>query len=165
MALTRVDSDLRVAGEVSAETMTLPDGTVTNAMVNASAAIAYTKQQHQHRPVVSQESATAAADEIYVAHVVVGTTGAVVGFACGAVVANVGVAVVDFDLLNNGVSILVAPVQIDNGDAAYAIVDGVIATPALAADDVLEISIDGTIGGGALAQGCFAFIDLYEDAQ
>jgi len=142
----------------------IPAGTITDAMVAAAAGVAYSKLEHQHRCVVAQESDTSAADETHVAHVVVGTAGTLLEFKIGAVVANVGAAVVDVDLLKNGVSVLSAPVQIDNGDAAYALVAGTISDTTLAAGDVLEVDIDGTIGGGTLAKGVFAYIDLKEDA-
>ena len=46
MALTRVDSDLFVHGNVAAQSMSIPAGTLTNAGVNAAAGIEATKLIH-----------------------------------------------------------------------------------------------------------------------
>lgn len=46
MALTVIDSDLRVNGDLSAETMVLAANSVTNSNVKSDAAVAVTKTQH-----------------------------------------------------------------------------------------------------------------------
>ena len=165
LGVSRISGDIHVDGVLSSTTLTIPDGTIVNADVNASADIAATKIEQQYIKTYSQESDTTAADEARVIHTVYGTTGTIVAFEVGCVVANVGESVVDFDLLNNGVSILTAAVTVDNGDAAYAIVEGTIDTATLADGDVLEVSIDATVGGGTLGKGAFASVVIQEDAQ
>jgi len=162
---TRLDGDTYVAGNLSAETLGIPNGTVTNVAVSASAAIASTKLEQQHIKTYANASATTAVTEARVLHTVYGATGAVVAFECGCVVANIGAATVVFNLLNNGVSILTAAVTVDSGDAAYAILPGTISTATLAVGDVLEVSIVATAGGGTLGKGAFASVILQEDPQ
>ena len=160
----RIEDDGQFRGAVTVLEALLNSGCVSNAQVATNAAIAASKLEHRHRAVYSQESATAAVDGNYVVHVVKGATGTIQAFACGVVVACVGVATIDVDLLKNGVSILTAAVTIDNGDAAYAIVAGTIDTDTLLVDDVLEVSIDETTGGGTQGKGVFAYVDIDEDA-
>ncbi|MAH47562.1 hypothetical protein CMI37_17205 [Candidatus Pacearchaeota archaeon] len=161
---TRIEGDMFVAGNISSRTMAIPDGTVINADVSASAAIAATKMEHRHQVHYSQEVDTTAADEGRVIHVVYGSTGSIVAVEAGCVIANIGDSTVTVDLHNNGASILTAPISIDSGDAAYAIVAGSIDTAALADDDVLEVIIDATVGGGTLGKGLFVSVIISEDA-
>jgi len=134
--------------------------------VEASAGIEASKLEHQHRATYAQESATtAAAAEDRVVHVVKGTTGTLKTFSAGCVVANIGDSTIDVDLHKNGVSILTAAIEIDSGDAAYAIVAGIINTAAVVADDVLEVVVTVTAGTGTLGKGVFASLDLWEDVD
>jgi len=125
-------------------------------------AIGANKTIQRHRISYAQESATSAADEARVLHVVRGVTGTVLAFDVGCVVANIGVAIVEVDLLLNGVTMLSAVVEINVGHAAYEIVGGTLASTALVVDDVLEVSIDGTAGAGTLGKGVFAIVTLDE---
>jgi hypothetical protein len=131
--------------------------------VAADAAIAATKVQRRITPILAQGSGVTAADARQVAHVVYGATGTALAFRAGLVAACTGNATVKFDLLKNGVSILSAPVVVDSGDAARALVAGSIPSGDLVAGDVLEIDIDATAGTGALGTGAFAQIVLTED--
>lgn len=144
-------------------TVYLPIETVTNANVSTSVAdaIGAAKLVHQHRAVYAQESGTTAADEERVVHVAVGA-GTVLGINVGAVVANIGASTVTVDLHKNGVTVLTGLITLDSGNAAYTLEPGVIDTAAFAADSVLEIIIDATVGGGTLATGLFVAVDLSE---
>lgn len=140
----------------------LQDGAIRNQHVLAGAGIDASKLDHLFEAAYAQESATACADEIRVVHVA-RAIGAVVDFTAGNIVSGIGAATVDVDLLKNGGSILDAAIELAAAaPAAYGIVDGVIDTAAYAADDVFEISIDGTAGGGTLAKGVFAFASFDE---
>ena len=159
----RVEENCQFRGQATFLDIKLNNGAVENDHVAAGAGIAASKQEHGHRIVHAQESASPAADETIPVHVVHGTTGTLKAIKAGAVVAATGDATCTIDLLKNGVSILTGKISIDSGDAAYALVAGVIDTAALAVGDVLEIEVDGTIGTGALAKGVFAYVDLEED--
>lgn len=138
-------------------------GCIKKAHIEAAAGIEATKLEHQHRAVYAQESATtAAAAKDEVIHVVKGTTGTLKSFEAGCVVACLGDSVVTVDLHKNGVSILVAAVDIDSGDAAYDLVAGVIDTAAVVHDDVLEVVVTVAVGTGTLGKGVFAYMDIHE---
>ena len=141
-------------------------GFLESGHVEASAGIEASKLEHQHRATYAQESATtAAAANDRVIHVVKGTTGTLKTFSAGCVVANIGNSTIDVDLHKNGVSVLTAAISIDSGDAAYAIVAGIIDTAAVVADDVLEVVVTVTAGTGTLGKGVFASLDLWEDVD
>jgi hypothetical protein len=161
--VARIEGDLKVRGNVNATTMSIPNDTVVNADVNSSAAIAASKLIHQHVKTYADESDTTATDKTYVVHTVYGATGTVLGFECGAVVACVGAATLDVDLLKNGTSILDAAVRVDSGDAARAILTGTISSASLVVGDVLEIDFDTTAGGGTECKGMFGSVILSED--
>ena len=132
----------------------------------ASTWIEASKLEHQHRATYAQESATtAAAAKDEVIHVVKGTAGTLKTFSAGCVVANIGNSTVTVDLHKNGASVLTAAIEIDSGDAAYAIVAGIINTAPVVADDVLEVVVIATIGTGTLGKGVFASLDLWEDVD
>ncbi len=161
----RVEEAGQFRGQVIFLNIVLPSDCIGNAQVKSSDPIAADKLQHQHRAVYAQESATPAADEARVIHVVKGAAGTLKTFKAGSVVANIGAATVTVDLKKNGVSVLTAPISLDSGDAAYALVEGTISSAAVAAGDVLEVVIDGTAGGGTLAKGVFCSLDLWEDVD
>jgi hypothetical protein len=150
-----VDGDGFFTGELGANTMNIPDDTVTNAMVASGAAIVTTKMKHQYAKNTQQESDTSSTDQTFVNHVAYGA-GSVVSFKVGAIVAPVGAATVDIDLLKNGVTVLNAAAQLTSGETARELVAGVIGTAAYVAGDVFEVDIDQTTGGGTDAKGVFA---------
>lgn len=157
--------DVWVAGNLSAKSMTFPAGAVGNADVAGAAGLAATKLEHQYEPVFNQVHGSAAATERRVIHVVRGATGDLISFKAGVVVANIGAATIDIDLLVNGSSVLSAAIQLDSGDAAYAIVEGTITSATLAVGDVIEVDVTATAGGGTLGQGLFALPVIREDAD
>lgn len=162
---TRMDGNVFVTGNLSATSLNIPANTVIDAGVSGSADIDADKLEHLQRVVWSDESGTTTADKEHVIAVVNGTSGTLRSFKVGAVVANVGAAVVDVDLHKNGSTVLSSAVQIDSADSAYALVSGTFAATALAADDVLEISIDATAGGGTLSSGLFVILEYDEKAS
>ena len=150
-------------GEVTFLSIILPSSCVGNAQIKSSDPIAASKLEHQHRVKYSQESATLAADEARMIHLVEGTAGTLKKFSAGSVVVCTGTDKVDIDLLKNGVSVLVAKITLDNANTAYVAEAGTIDTDAVAAGDVLEVSIDATAGSGVLAKGVFCSLTLDED--
>jgi len=162
--VNQIDGDMHVRGALTATTLTPSSGAVTNGHVNASAAIAATKMQHQYEKVYAQESATAAADESRVIHVVYGATGTIVTFKAGSVAANVGDSTVTVDLEKNGVSVLTAAITLDNTNAAFTPEAGTIDSASVSDGDVLEVVIDATVGTGTLAKGVYGSLIIREDA-
>lgn len=154
MPTSRLEGPIHVAGSLSADTIIFPSGSEVGA----------DEQEHRYIFTYSQESATAAADGAWVIHIIHGATGTLNTFKCGVVVACIGAAVIDFDLLIDGATALSAAVRVDNGDAAYALVAGTLSTTAVTVNSVLEVSVDGTAGGGTLGKGVFAVLEMDEDA-
>jgi len=162
---SQLKGDIHVEGSLTATTLGIPSGTVVNDDVAAAAAIAASKLQHQYEKVYSQESATSAADEARVAHVVQGATGTIEGFEAGSVVAAVGDDTCDVDLLKNGTTVLNAAITLDSTNVAYTVEAGTVGTSAVVDGDVLEIKIDATHNTGTLAKGIFACVKIREDAD
>ena len=165
MALTRIESDTHVAGNLSANTMTYPAGSITNVDVGSGASIATTKLQHRHSRTYSQESATSAADESRVLFTAYGATGTVISFKAGAVVAAVGAATCAVNLKKNGTSILSAALSLTSSQTAYAELTATISTASIVAGDNLEVSIDGEANGGTLAKGVYCTLVVDETAS
>jgi len=159
----RFENDVHVAGNLSAGTMTIPALTITDAMINPSAAIAASKQDHRHHAMYSQESATTSADEARPLFVVYGATGTIISFKAGSVVANIDDSTVTVDLLKDGASVLTAVITLDSDNVAYTPEAGTIDTAAVVAGDVLEVSIDATVGTGTLALGLYCELVIDED--
>ena len=165
MGNARIDGNLVVSGRVTSQFLDIPDQAVTDARVSSSAGIQASKLQQQHPLRFSDESAATAADKAHALGVVRGNVGSVVDFEAGVVVANIGDSTIAVDLLKNGASILSAAISLSSAQAAYATVVGTIDTPSLVDGDVLEVSIDATVGSGTLGKGLFAQATIREDAD
>lgn len=142
----------------------LPAGCISDENVADNAAISANKLQHQHRAVYTQASGETAAAETRVVHVVKGTSGTLKTFKAGCVTACQGDATITVDLLVNGTSVLTDTITLDSSQSNYQLIEGTIQTPAVDADDVVEVAISVNAGTGTLGQGVFAYVDLYEDA-
>ena len=139
-------------------------GCVGNIHVAAGAKISAAKLEHEPRLTYGQLDGSATVAETKVVHVVSGTAGTLKAIRAGVATACIGDSTITVDVHKNGVTVLNAAITIDSGDAAYALVDGVIDTATLAADDVLEVVVTVNAGTGTLGQGLFVNLDLYEDA-
>jgi len=143
----------------------LNTGSVADSQVAASAGIAASKLEHDHRASYVQESDTTAAAETRVVHVVHGTTGQIMAVKAGCVTPCVGDATITVDLLVNGSSVLTTTFNCTSSQSAYDLVAGAINTDTLATGDVIEIAITVAAGTGTLAKGVFAYVDIHEDAE
>ena len=161
----RTEENGQFRGTVTFLDAKLNDGCIEDKHVAAGAAISASKLEHQHRAVYAQESATTAAAETLVAHVVKGTNGTLKTFKAGCVTACVGDATITVDLKVNGVSVLTAVVTLDNGQSARELVAGTIDTDSLSADDVIEVAVTVNAGTGMLGKGVFAYVDVHEDVN
>ena len=142
----------------------LTPGTVQDADLAASANLDPTKMRHQYCPVFAQANSAAASDTGRVIHVVKGTTGTVVAFRAGSIVAATGNATVTIDLKKNGTTMLSAVITLDSGNTAYILEEGTLSVTAVVAGDVLTLVIVATVGTGALPTGLFAEAVVREDA-
>lgn len=159
-----IDGDLLVRGSlVVTGTVSLPDGTVTNAKVSASADIDASKLEHQYSKVIGcAKVGVDAASEAYVAHVVYGATGTILAFKAGAVTVAGATTSLTVDLKKNGTTVLSAVITLNNGQSNYQLVSGTVTTPTLAAGDVLTVHF--ALSGTNEPQGAFAHLVLREDA-
>lgn len=169
MAVSTLNSDLFVAGTLSARSIAISPGAVANAQVALQTpAIDAAKLQQQYQPCYSQEGGTNAAAERRVVHVVKGATGQLLEMVVGAVVAATGNATATVDLKKNGATILTGTISLTSATAAYATVQpaGFTAGATLAAGDVLEVHVTAVNAGtGTLAKGLFARLMVREDPQ
>lgn len=161
----RIEGDFHIAGALSATSITIPSGTVTDNAVQAAAGIQASKLQHQFQKGYAQESDTAASAEDRVIHTVYGATGTVVAFEAGSVVVCVGDATITIDLHKNGASILTTPIVLDSSNAAYVVEAGTISSGSIVDGDVLEIVITVNAGTGTLGKGVFTSCVVREDAN
>lgn len=161
----RITEDMTCTGDWTfTEPPSIPASSYGNREFDAGDPLAAAKVERRYSKHYAQESATTAADEARVLHVVVGATGTIQNFKVGCVVANIGDSKVEFDLKKNGVSILTAVAEVNVNHAAYALVSASIATAAVVAGNVLEVSINATIGTGTLGKGAFCELVIDESA-
>jgi len=144
--------------------VTLPAGTITNAMVSAGAGIGAEKLQHSHKQTYAQPSGDTPSAEAKVVHVCRASGGGtIVAFRCGCVVAPASGEEVVFDLLINGATALTGQVTVNDSHAAYELVDGTIDTSSLSTDDVVEIKVVSNTG--TTQKGAFAEVVVKEDYE
>lgn len=152
------------AENVKLADVTLPASCVGNTNVSASAAIAHTKLQHQHRARYSQPNTTATT-ETKVIYVCYGATGTILDFRAGSIVACAGAATITLDLKKNGTTVLSGVITLDNANTARVVEAGTLSVTTLVVGDVLEVVATATAGGGTLGTGLFASVTVAEDAQ
>lgn len=162
MATSIVNSDLRVNGDLSAATMTVPASAVVDASVSSSASITASKLQLCHKPgtafgFVIGGTPTTREEIVYVC---TQPNGATVS-AFHATLNDTGTSTnITFDLKKNGTTILSATVDFTHSDADKTIKDGTISSASLADGDILSIAMTVTSSTGA--QGPFAFAEVKE---
>jgi len=161
MAKSRMGGDVHVVGTLSAATLSVPAGTVVNADVNAGAAIAATKLEHQHHATYAQSGNSV--DETKVIHTVWGATCTLVGFEAGSIGIHAGADACTIDLEKDGVSVLAAPITLDSGNVAYTPEAATINTTAGLDSDVYSVVQNFTTGGGTPATGVYATLTFRED--
>jgi len=166
MALAQqINGDVQIAGNLQAQTMTIPSNTVTNASVQAAAGIAATKLQKRTYARYFTATGTAVATIRIPIHRVKGATGTINSFKCGNTVLNIGAATISIQLKKNGSNILSAATVLDTGNTAYVAEDAAgFTSSSLVAGDILEADITATAGGGTLGQGLFIIAEIDEDA-
>jgi hypothetical protein len=168
----RIEGDVFVAGELSSRTMGIPDSTVVNADVSASADIDAEKLEHQFQKVYAQEADTQTVAEQYVVHVCHGSTGTIEAFEAGLATASSNTTqTVGADLINHRAgttaSVLTAAITLDSGNTAHVTEAGTIDTSAIQDGDVLSVKITATDDDGTnvVGKGAFASVKLREDAD
>lgn len=161
MASSRIDGDLAVTGSLSAASMTIPTGSVTNASVASGAAIAVEKVESLVIAglVKGYASAYATAHEVVFVAPAAATIRA---FRCG-FVGKCTTGTAGFDLNINNVSALSAHITFTtadtNGEVKTAPGDASLSTSTLVAGDIVSIQITSD-SGSPDGTGPFAQVEL-----
>ena len=158
-----LNDDLLVRGTLRADFVQMPVNSVGDNEFKSADPLTVEKQRHQYSQLYSEDSGSAITDINGKAIHTARADGTIRAFRAGVVVACVGAATIDVDLLKNGTTVLSSALELDNTNTAYAIEDGTINTAAYSADDVFTITITGTAGGGTLGQGIF--VELVVDEE
>lgn len=160
MNQTILPTDLVIAGNLSAGTITLSASSVTDAKVASAADIAATKLRHQHRAMWQQPN-TAATAETRVIHHAYGD-GDIIAVKAGSIVAAIGDSTVTIDIKKNGTTILTGTIQLDNANSAYTAEAGTLATMTCSAGDVFTAVITISAGTGTLPTGVYVALTVNE---
>lgn len=171
MAQDIVNNDLHVNGHLTARTMDIPAGSITNDDVSASAAIAATKLEHQHVLNYAQANGTAVVADTRGLFICRGASGLLVqldALITGAI-ATGGDRTVTVDLKKGSAgsayaTVLNTPLQFNNGHALRTVVQAVITTTALAAGESLIVEVTVAGAAGNQAQGLLVTLTLRESA-
>lgn len=162
-----IQGDVHVRGTVTANAITIPTGSITDASIAGGAGIAASKLEHQF-PVRYQTVAGAAvATATHPVHVVQGATGTVVGLRVASVTAPTSsdTVVVDLQKSTGGgafASVLTGTVTLDSSSVNRTAYSGTIASPSLVAGDILQVVV--TVSG-TTCQGLVVVATLAEDAS
>lgn len=148
----RWPGDLYVAGNVSANSMTIPDESIGDGAIDPGRPISSLKLEHQHLAYHRQAHGTATVARREVIHKAFGN-GVLAGVEATLVVPNVGAATVTIDVLKNGVSVLTSPLVLGVAAAFAASAAGIAGGGTYVADDIFETSVSVAAGGGTIGQG------------
>ena len=171
MAQTIIDSDTFVRGNLTCNSMTIPAGTLTNAMVNANAAIAASKVVHRFPISYSQIGGTDVTAATVPIHIVSGQTATIESLSIMPLAAPSGgnkQITVDLKKSTGGG----AYTSVLSGGTAYAITTSAtslavytatVATTALVVGDTLELVVTPSGSTGTQCQGLVCTVRLSED--
>lgn len=165
MPLNRIDGNLYVAGQLTADAFDPPNNSVGDNAMNAGNPIGVDKTRHLHTRVHGQMDGGSVYDEIRCIHVAL-VAGSVEQFQAGLRVPITGDSTMTIDLHKNGVSILSDIIDLDNTFTAYQqVVAGIDPSKQdYASGDVFEIVIIVTDNTGTPGEGLFAIATFDEGA-
>lgn len=171
MALpSRHQGDLFVAGNLQAQSMTIPAGSVGDDQVPAGAGIAATKVVHQFPLRYSQADGSDVAAATVLIHTVYGSTASIVAIETVVATAATGDAEATVDLQKGNAStafatVLNSAITIDSSIAARTPAAGTVSSASLADGDTLQVVVTAAAGTGTLPQGLVVTVTLQEDPQ
>lgn len=161
--MNRFEGDTYFAGNVTAQSMTLPASAVTDTAVQAAAGVAYSKLDLSPRVALCLcDHATAVAVTRQQVYRVYGATASLLAFGLVNTVAATSDATATVTLLKNGSTILTGSITLDSSVTAYTFKQpGGYTSTSLVAGDVLEVSVSAvSAGAGALPKGVTAYLYL-----
>ncbi len=152
---TVIDGALNLTGPLTA-----PAGSLTNAMIAASAGIDASKLDvHRNVPAYVAGTPTTSVIQAYRCP----TAGTITSFHAGCITVPTGSATCDVDLKKNGTTCLSATVDLDSGSVAYTSEEGTLTVTAVAIDDILTVELTVTTpGSDTQATGVCAAIGVDE---
>lgn len=165
MALNILDSDSHVNGNLSCVTLSIPDGTIIDADVNATAAIAATKVVHQFPLSVEAFGPTTTVAALEKLLHVARAAGTLVGFEAVVVTPATGADRTVTIALHKGsqgiafATVLSSNITFDNTHAALQVRTGTISSTSYADGDVFKAVV--TVAGAAGNQAIGLLITLF----
>ncbi len=177
MAITRLEGDVNVTGNLSANTLSLPNNAVDNDAVSSDAnkRIAATKQEHQHEIHFEIDHGVEVSAIKRSLHTVKGVGGTIVSVDVVSPLAPIGPGdkQLTVDILKSNqaapslVSVLTGVVTITNSELNFEVVAGTIdAAQATVADGdtlTIDVAVSGT--SGSQAEGLIVTLTIREDPE
>ena len=162
-----IESNLHIAGRLTAQSATLPDSTVTDAMVASDAAISASKIVHRFPLRHSQNGGAVVADATEAIHVAraAGTIKAIEAVIDDTVPVGDSTVTVDLEKGNAAsayASVLSAVLTINSSTVLRTPTTGTITSTSVADGDSLRVVVDATVGTGTLPTGLVVTIFLEE---
>lgn len=156
MPNSKIDGDLFVTGTLQPTLFNAPASCIGDQNVNGSSPLQVSKSYQQYKRSLQQDyqAAAVAASSKPIIHVAQ-AAGSVYLIRAGLVVPCLGAAIVTIDLKKNGASILSSVLTLNLSGIAYITSSGLVAVANYVANDVFELTIVATAGGGTLGQGLF----------
>lgn len=160
-----IDGDYHIGGNLSAKTMTIPAGTLTNAGVNAAAAIDATKLVHRIPIQYAQATGSAVAAQTLLVHICHGAATLVSVEAVLETIATGADRTVDVDVKKGNAgsafaTVLTAPIAFTNASVARTVSSGTLSTTACADNDVLQVTVAVAGAAGNQALGLCVVVTL-----
>lgn len=156
-----LDGSYHVAGNLSANSMTVPSNAVGNSAIRSGDPIDASKLENQQ--VITKHlsaHATAASVTRQVIHAVYGATATLIAFHVGCTVAPTGADTVTINLKRNGTNILSGDITLDNTNTNFIVEAGTLTTTDVVAGDVIEVDVSAV--SGTTAKGLFARLIVRE---
>jgi hypothetical protein len=150
-------------------TLNMPDSTITDDKIAVGAAVDAAKLDHQYEISLSQVTGSACTDETKIVHIAKGA-GELVAASYVCDVACLGNATIDIDVKKSTgggafATLLNAAMQATSSDSDKTVVAGTPAgTATYSAGDIIEITVDATVGTGTLGEGLCVVAYLREAA-
>jgi hypothetical protein len=163
--------DLDIQGNLSASSMSIPAGTVTNSDIASVAGIEATKLEHRYAIQYQQADGSDVATATVPVHIVRGATATIQDVEVVCVDAPEGgdkTFTVDVHYGNASsalATVLSAPISYGTANPDLTVVGGTLATSALTAGDTLVVIVTASGSSGNQGQGLIVNIALSEDAQ
>lgn len=171
--LMTVPADLYVNGRLGCQTFAPPNGSITDLAIVAAAAVQASKLTQQDQtpyfnpPVAASSTTTPVTDRRFVRRIR-GATGTLVEIAAVMVGAAItGAATITVDVWKNGATTLSSVITLTsvNGTLRNVVTSTSFTSTGLVVNDILELNVVATAGGGVLGQGLACLLTTQELPQ